>query len=596
MMKRMKPLTSTSYISALVLAATASCATTPPPAAPAPVAVAAPAPVPAPKPPAELVLPQAAGAREALVGSLVAASPQAIAGELDTLSRRLGLPMMLGRELLTSIGGIGLGGKDAQLRDILDRLEPSAPLAVVWVLPAKSQAKGFCAALTFKDAAMARKTFAEMGTPGADRDGMSERHTPTGEVLWGGVKGRTLFVSGSAESLLLAGGLAEGAQATPFSGQLSVTVLPPALVKASGKTREAILTELSASMANGLKGTKAKETPAFQRMATGMMEEVAKLALDSSSARFVLDVGAKSGLLLRSELVPIQGTDFAARAATTKSYQFDVQLPVRDDRTGVFAFGNIASWLSLTAKMFEASGPAGRTMWRQIGKLIEAANDWSCVFDAAGLGVSTLCSAPLVEGHTGAAALDAAVAMLKAQNAWEAELEGRKPSTMKIKRSGGVVEIEKKVEGFDPTARALAVAIAGGETIMTAFTVKDGKLLEAVGRDARKTLTRYGAGGLAGAPLVAAALTATKGDEAMASVDVIAFLLHVLGKAKDAPGGQAVALAGALPGVADMRAPFVFALRGGQSMSLDFRIPLASLEAIAGVVRGMMGGAGQPPR
>jgi hypothetical protein len=594
MMKRMKPL-STSYISALVLAAAASCATTPPPPA-APVAVAVPAPAPVPKPPAEPVFSQTAGASEALVGSVVAASPHAIAAELDTLSRRLALPMMLGRELLTSIGGIGLGGKDARLKDILDRLEPSARLAVVWVLPPRSQAKGFCAALTFKDADVARKTFAEMGTPGAERDGMSERRTATGDVLWGGVKGRTLFVSGSPESLLLAGGLAEVAQATPFAGQLSATVLPPALMKASGKTREAILTELSTSMANGLKGTKAKETPAFQRMATGMMEEVAKLALDSSSARFVLDVNAQSGLLLRSELVPIQGTDFAVRAGTTKPYQFDLQLPVRDDRTGVFAFGNIASWLSLTAKMFEASGPAGRAMWRQTSKLIEAANDWSCVFDAAELGFATLCSAPLVAGHTGAVALDAAVAMVKAQNAWEAELEGRKPSAMKIKRSGGVVEIEKKVEGFDPSARAMAVAIAGGETLRTAFTVRDGKLLEAVGRDARKTLTRHGAGGLSSAPLVAAALTSTKGDEAMASVDVISFLLHVLGKAKDAPGGQAVALAGALPGVADMKAPFVFALRGGQSMSFDFRIPLASLEAMAAVVRGMMGGAGQPPQ
>jgi hypothetical protein len=596
MTKRLRASTAFSILSTgcMAMLAWEGCATSPPPPPkPAPAPVVAPAPT--PPAPVEPTFAVTDGARAGLVGSVVVAAPEKVVADLDALSKRLSLPMMLGRELMTALGHFVIGAKDAQLKSLLDRLDPSTHLAVVWILPPGSTAKGFCAALTFKDGEAARTTFAEMGTKGAERDGLSERRTVTGDVLWGGVKGRTLFVSGSAEALLLAGGLAEAAQAEPIPGQMVATVLPPALMKASGKTRDAIVAELSANMTNGMKAANGKETPAFKQMLSAMMAEATKLALDSSSARIVLDINARDGLLLRSELVPIPGTDFAARAAKTAAYEVDPRLPVRDDRTAVVAVGDLSSWLSLAAAMFESSGPAGRALWRDMSKLFAGASSWSCVFDAGEVGFSTLCSAPLAKELTGKAALDAAVAMMKSQNAWEAELEGRKPSAMKIKRKGEVVEIEKKIEAFDPNARAMAVAMAGGDTIRTAFMIKDGHLLEAVGPDARKTLARYGAGrALEDSPLVAQALSMTKGDDAVASVDVVAFLLHVLGKAKELPGSQMVAVASALPGMVDMKAPFLFALRSGRAVSLDFRIPLRSLEGVAGVVRGMLGDASAP--
>jgi hypothetical protein len=55
-------------------------------------------------------------------------------------------------------------------------------------------------------------------------------------------------------------------------------------------------------------------------------------------------------------------------------------------------------------------------------------------------------------------------------------------------------------------------------------------------------------------------------------------------------------VAGAMPGVADMSAPFTFGMRGGSSLVGEFRIPLGSLENVAKVVRGMLGPAGAPEK
>jgi hypothetical protein len=576
--------------------ALAACGTAPP-AAPAatPAAVVATS-APAPVAPAEPVFAAPSTARAALVASLVTVAPAKIIGELDALSRRLELPMILGRELLTAIGGMGLLGDSVRFNAFWDRLDPGAPVAVVWVLPPKSPSKGFCTALTFRNAAAARRTFEEMGAPGAARSGVSERRTPDGNVLWGGVKGRTLFVSNSAEALLLAGGLAEAAQVAPTTGQIVATVLPPALIAASGKTRDALVAEAASMLAREAQSGQGLATPAFQRMVVALMEAAAKLALDSSVVRLVLEAGPHDGFMVQSELVPAAGTDFAARTARRSPYAFDAKLPVRDDSTMVVAIGNPTDWISMAAKAFEATGPAGQELWRNTNKMLAATGEWSCVFDPAEAGFATLCSSTLKPGTSAKAELDAAVALVKAQQAWEAEIYGQKLSPLKIKRMGGVVEIEKKIENRDKTARDLAKALAGGDTVRTALTVKDGRLLQATGREARKTLAGYGASGSGkGAPLVAAALARTQGAEGMASVDVVSMVLRVLGKAKDLPGSQMVAVAAALPGMAEMKAPFLFTLRGGPSLTGDFRIPLGSLESVAKVVRGMFGPAGAGP-
>ena len=538
-----------------------------------------------------------AAAKSALVGTLVMVAPSHIVGDLDALSKRLGLPMLLGHELLSSLGGLGLAGDNAHFQQLWDRVDPTAPIAVVWVLPSKSEAKGYCAAVTFLDRAAAIRTLEEMGSPGRERSGIMERVSGSGDKLWGGIKGRTLFVSGSAEALLFAGGLAGAAQLPPAKGQAVLTLLPQALAAASGKTPNALVAQMASTMASAAQAAPGKAAPALQRMIVAMAEVATRLVMDSTAVNLVFDVGPSDGLAIQAELVPATGTELATRTARRTPYAFDTRLPVKNDGTAVFSAGDWGSWMPTLAKMFEATGSAGRTMWKDTSKVFDMTSGWSCVFDLAEVGFSSTCSSPLKSGTSGKTALDAAVAMMTAQHAWEAELDGRKAGPLKVKRERDMVEIEKKIENKEPTARALAKAMAGGDILRYALTVKDGRLMMVTGREARKTISRYGSGGsMAGAPLLAATLARTQGDEMMASVDVIAFVLRVLGQGKDLPGKEMAMMAGAMPGVANMSAPFTFGMRGGSSLVGEFRIPLGSLENVAKVVRGMLGPAGAPEK
>jgi hypothetical protein len=538
-----------------------------------------------------------AAAMSAMVGSLVTIAPARLVGDLDALSQRLHLPMLLGHELLSSLGGLGIAGDNAHFRRLWDRVDPVAPIAVVWVLPSKSEAKGYCAAITFRDRASAKRTLDEMGAPGRQQSGLVERVSGGGDKIWGGIKGRTLFVSGSAEALLFAGGLAEAAQVPPAKGQAVLTVLPQALAAASGKTPDALVAHVASMIASEAQAAPGKTAPAVQRMIVAMTEMATRLVMDCSAVNLIFDVGPSNGLTIQAELVPRAGTDLATRTAHRSPYAFDTRLPVKNDGTAVFSTGEWGSWMPVLAKMFEVTGAAGSAMWKSTSKMLDVTSGWSCVMDFTEAGLSSLCSSALKAGTSNKTALDAAVAMVTSQQAWEAELDGRKASPLKIKRSRDLVEIEKKIENKEPTARAVARAVAGGDVINYALTVKDGRLLMVTGRDAKKTIPRYGKGGaLAGAPLVAAALDRTKGDEMMASVDVISFALRVLGQGKGLPGKEMATVAGAMPGVADMTAPFAFAIRGGTSLVGEFRIPLGSLESVAKVVQGMMGPAGAPSK
>jgi hypothetical protein len=535
-------------------------------------------------------------AQPALVGSVVTVAPSGIVGDLDALSKRLGLPMQGGQELLSALGSLGLVGDAAHFRQVWDRLDPAAAVAVVWVLPPKAEGKGYCAALTFKDAAGAKQTLDELGAAGAQRDGMFERKVPSGDSIWAATKARTLLVSNTPDALVLGGGLAEAAQVSPREGQVVLSVLPQALAKATGESNDALVARMTSALGEAAPAPGAKGPAGSQRALLALAESLARMALQAAEVRLVLEVGPRGGVLVRVEMVPLPGTDLAARTLRRAPYAFDDRLPIRDDRTVVMALGDLSPWFLPFARAIEASGPAGQAMQRDLTQWFGMVGDVSCVVEPASAGMTSLCSSSLKPGVDAKRAPDAAVALLVAQNAWEAELEGRKASRPKIKRGKGTVEVEKRIENTDATARAVAQAMAGGDMVKTVIAVKGGRLVQATGRNARELVASYGVSGSTKiAPMVAAGLAGTQGMEGMASVDVVAVLLRLLGKAKDLPGAQVAALAGTMPGVADLKAPFLFALRTGAALTGEFRIPLGSLDNIGKVVQGALGATGAQP-
>ena len=542
-----------------------------------------------------------ATAKMALVGTLVTIGPSKIVGDLDALSKRLGLPMQAGQELLSSLGSLGLVGDAAHFRAFWDGLDGGAQVAITWVLPANAAAKGYCAALTFKDAALARLGLDGLGKPGAERDGVFERKVPDGSSIWATTKGRTLFVANSADALLLAGELAAAAQSTPqpslSDGQILISLLPQALAKASGKSNEQIVAHLTEALGSAAQAAGNKGNPGSQRMLVGLAESLAKMALDVSELRLVFDVATKQGILIRSEVVPAVGTELANRVARRAPYAFDERLPIRSDGTVVLAIGDLSPWFLPFAQAFEASGPAGQAMRKDMTHWFGIVADVSCVVEPVAAGFTSLCSSSLQPGADPKMAVDTAVALLTSQNAWEAELEGRKASPLKIKRKKDSVQVDKKIQNADATAKAVAKAMAGGDTIKTVIAVKSGRLVQGTGQKAAELVASYGpVAGIKDAPLVTATLASTKGMEGVMSVDVVAVLLKLLGKAKELPGSQLTAMATALPGLAEMKAPFVFELRTGTTLTGDFRIPLGTLDNIGKVVQGVLGSAGGPAR
>jgi hypothetical protein len=550
--------------------------------------------------PVEPIFAPTSTAKASLVGSLVSVAPSRIVADLDALSKRLGLPMQAGQELLSSLGSLGLVGDAAHFRQVWDRLDQAATVAIVWVLPPKSAGKGYCAAMTFKDAAGARQTLDDLGKPGAQHDGVFERKVGDGDSIWAASRGRTLFVSNSADALLLGGGLAESAQVSPRGsakdGQIVLSALPQALAKASGQSNEQIVARLTGALATAAQSAGPKLAAGAQRMVVGLAESLAKMAIEASEIRLVLDVGPKDGVLVRAELVPLPGTELATRIARRAPYAFDERLPIRSDGTVVLAMGDLSSWFMPFAHAFEASGPAGQAMRRDMTQWFGMVADVSCVVEPVAVGFTSLCSSSLKQGADPKLAINAAVALLTSQNAWEAELEGRKASALKIKRKKDSVEVEKKIQNSDATAKAMAQAMAGGDAVKTMITVKAGRLVQGTGQKARDFISSYGpVGNVKTAPIVAAALASTQGMEGMASADIVAILLRLFGKAKDLPASQMAAMAGSLPGVAEMKAPFVFDLYTGGAMTGEFRIPLGSLDSIGKVVQGVLGAVGGPP-
>jgi hypothetical protein len=549
----------------------------------------------------EAVFVPVATAKSSLVGSLVTIGPSKIIGDLDALSKRLGLPMQAGQELLSSLGSLGLVGDAASFRALWDHLDATAPVAIAWVLPAQAAAKGYCAALTFQDAALARRGLDGLGKPGAARDGVVERKVPDGSSIWAATKGRTLFVSNSADALLLAGGLAEAAQVGPHpnlnDGQVLVSVLPQALAKASGQSNQQIVAHLTAALGTATQAAGSKTSPGAQRMMVGLAESLAQMALQIADLRLVFDVGPRQGILVRAEIEPLPGSDLATRIARRAPYAFDERLPIRSDGTVVLALGDLSPWFLPFAQAFEASGPAGQAMRKDMTHWFGIVGDVACVVEPVAVGFTSLCSSSLKPGADPKLAVDTAVALLTSQNAWEAELEGRKASPLKIKRKKDSVEVDKKIQNTDATARAMAKAMAGGDSVKTVVAVKSGRLVQGTGQRAAEFVSSYGpVAGVKNAPLVAATLAATKGMEGVASVDVVAILLRLFGKAKDLPGAQLATVATALPGVTEMKAPLVLELLTGRTLTVDFRIPLGSLDNIGKVVQGVLGAGPGPAR
>lgn len=550
---------------------------------------------------AEPVLKPAAAAAGAWGMSLLVASPLKLAADLDALSKSLELPVSLGQSLLPTLtSGEGPGGVKVA-RETLDRLDASRPLTVIWLARGAGVPAGWCAAIAFKERPFAWDVLQTMGTVGVQSEGTFERRLPSGDVVWGAVKDRQLLLSSSRETLLAAGSLAVVAQTTPMSGQALFTLSPSVMARGTGQSLDALLAGvLGMAMAemdkDGAKTGKPM-TPASKKMIEALLKTLMRPVGEIAMVRVSLEIGAGRGVVVRAEAQPTPGSQLAAKAGHVSPYLFDLALPVRSDATMAVAWGDVAPWLPDWIQVVEASGPAGRAAGKDLGTLLgESIDGGSCSVDLGVVPMTAMCSLTVRPGVDAARALDRYVAFLQSSNAWHAEVDGHTPKPLKLKRTGKIVETEKTIAIRDPQVRAVMKSILGGDVAHSALTVKDGRVVLAVGAKPREILSRYAKAQVAmktAAPIVARTLLDTASANGVGLVDVMSIVTKVL--AKEFAAGQSLGGILAVPGFADLHTPVVLSSRGGTLPSLEFQVPFGTLQILARVVSGFMGQMGPTP-
>jgi hypothetical protein len=90
-------------------------------------------------------------------------------------------------------------------------------------------------------------------------------------------------------------------------------------------------------------------------------------------------------------------------------------------------------------------------------------------------------------------------------------------------------------------------------------------------------------------PALAAALTRTRGADALFFLDLATFATRVIETAPDPRVHQAAAMMHALPALKDLHLPLVLAARTGGQAVYELRLPFEAFENVARVVRPYMG-------
>jgi hypothetical protein len=593
-MRKSHSLALISLLSAVSLPACKSAAPAAPPATPA--AVVAPA---VAKVEPVLTLAPAQAAAESMGMSLLVASPMKLVADLDGVSKDLQLPMALGQALLPMItSGAGPGGMNVNA-EALGHLDASRPLSVIWLVRGAEQPVGWCAALAFKDETVAKKSLESLGKPQEERAGARHLKTSSGDMVWAAVAQHQLVLADTVDNLLTGGALAAQSQSTPMIGQVLFTINPTVMAKSTGQSLDALSAALLSKIVTELTNAQPNKalTPASKKLVEGMLKALFPALSQVAVARLSLELGSQHGLLLRAEMQPTKDSSLAAKMSHTSPYSFDTNLPVGSDASVAMSWGDLRVWTEEWAKVIEESSASGKAVAKEVRALSESINGGSCASDLAGGELSIVCALTVRPGIKPAQALEQYVGFARSSNEWEAELEARKASPLKVKRAGKITEIDKTIERKDAREQAMMKALFGGSVLHMAFEPQTDRVLVAVGGKARDMLKKYGkVDGLPqGAPILKRALLDTAGADYVGFVDVMALVNKILGATKDTAGPQVGMMMAAVPGLADLRAPLVFAGSGGKVPALELQIPFGTLQNVARVVSGFMGVMGPAP-
>jgi hypothetical protein len=575
---------------ALALGCRAAVPGPPPARVSPPVAAVAIAPAPPPLPAAAL-RPAAAGRAQVLW--IARRAPAArIDADLAPLGARVGTSIdaagwLLAR-LTRAVAGVELPPAVAA------GVDPARPAVALGLAPALGAATAACAAVPFADDQAARRALDALGTEVARRGTVSRRRLADGREVWAAWGARALFLARQQGSVEATGALALEEMARPAPGDLSrsaawVELRPHALGPALPLLFQLGLAGVLKAEAPGASDDK---LAALREMAAGMAEGVTQIEALSASLR----MDEQAGLAVHLTAVPRSGGPLARALADAQPYALDRRTGAQGGRNVFVAFAARGPLLDGLAWLAEHSGPAGRRFDAALSALrADLDGSVSC---ALGLRapVEMGCVWTLRARARAARVLAQYAAFLRTSNAWNAAV-GRGPAAPpRIQRKGDLVQAEEPVVETRLTA-ADRRSLLGGDRRRTVAAVRDGALLTAQGPEPRAGLAALQAAGADPAsPWLRGALDRTASAHALLAADLVSVVMKLTGGLDDPSLRQVHRMLLAVPGLADLQAPLVAAVRGGDTLDLELALPPETIEGIGRILRPFMGhmGPGAP--
>jgi hypothetical protein len=550
-------------------------------------------------PPIEGVRP-ADDARASLLASVSIAPVDALVGDVDGLSRTLGLPFA-GKDLVTMLA--------AQSRldpQTFAHIDTARPVGMAFVAPAAREQPPLEAVALSTRPGAAEKLVAALGTVSEKTKGASKVTRADGSTVWVVAHGDSLYASGTLDGLVAAATLAIEAQRPP-ANDLMVSLFPDAFARwrgtdvrtaLAGLRKELMDDQIAAAQRRGGPVPGAAERLAYETAIDTFIQPMAETA----SGALTLDLDPARGLRFGLRLQPRPGSAFGKQMATPTPYLADPALFAVADGSSLaalWAVGPSPFWLGLYERILDAQARAGTRGAAEVARHFQGirpqlAGSASGAVRAQRGALSSDVVLPLRAGASGRL-LDALAALAGSRGFTEllGEIYGRAAPQVRVQRERETLrsELAFPLRERRGDVGTVLKAFFGSPTIATVASVSGGRVLVATEPAAASRLASLSAAAPARAPApeVAGALAETKGQDGLLYLDLWSFAKPAIGVAAPPGQAQAVAIFTSMPAFAQLKLPVVMSYRGGKTLDAELRIPLATLTNAANVIKPFVG-------
>lgn len=563
-------------------------------------------------------------ARADLVAEILLPSAERTLASGAAIAKRLQLPFGEAdlRTMLLARSGLAAG--------LLERVDLSKPAAAAVIVTGGKQDAGQTAstvpvlAFALKDTSQAGfdAFVAAAGTPAkGEKDAVQVQMSDGGaKAFWLLLRDGAVVAADSLDALVAGGGLALEARRS-VSQDVLVTVLPDGIARSSGTTVKESLGQarnvIRLSAAPGVPpGKETKQQVMLADMSQAMTGWMFDAVAGTDAARIGFSVDASKGLSTAVELVPRPGSAFAKTAAVRHAYAIDPSL-----LAGSPAMLWSAGDMTFARTMFDAfraplletlKAPADRAkasaaidgLWNALAGPFSA----RFAYEGEGTFPMTYDLVYALKPGTNGKQLLVDLETMMASPVWKQLLETNTPSSLKVKhsskREGDVLVTQMSVAPPKAAGKRQddfkGMPFLDGTPMVIRTVVAGDRLVVSLGEGATVRQKAWLAQPIGAAPAgdLATALAETKGHDSFWYADLAGVFKPILALASI--GGLGQAPGGPNPmAMADMASAMLQnaqlatwgSVRGGTTLTLDWRIPMSTMESIAGIARGAMGGA-----